>query len=165
MNGHHLLVVDDQEDIQEILMRLFTHLGYRVTTASGGAQALKALEEVRPDLILADYFMPDMTGIAFFKRAQEVCPDAVRILMTGYADLEVALAAINEAKVYKFITKPWNDEDLILTVQRALEHYDLLLNSRAFAATLEMMVDEDIQEIERLRTALREIANRVRHLS
>ncbi|MSS71607.1 MAG: response regulator [Candidatus Latescibacteria bacterium] len=163
---HHLFIVDDEEGILELLSRRFTDWGYRVTPMPGAEQALNILKDVRPDLILADYWMPSMNGIELFKQTQTVCPDAVRLLMTAYGNLNVATAAINEARVYKFIPKPWDDRDLLLTVQRALEHRDLIVESRAFADTLELMVDENVQEIERLRTALRTVAEKVRsHLS
>jgi DNA-binding NtrC family response regulator len=163
---HHLLIVDDEEGVLEILGRRFTDWGYRVTSSPGGEQALKILKEARPDLILSDYWMPGMNGIELFKQTQAVCPDAVRLPMTSYGSLNVAMAAINEAGVYRFIPKPWDDRDLLMTVQRALEHRDLIVESRAFADTLELMVDENVQEIERLRTALRTVAEKMRsHLS
>jgi DNA-binding NtrC family response regulator len=88
----------------------------------------------------------------------------MRILLTAHGDLNVAMDAINQANVYKFIAKPWNNNELTLTIQRALEHYDLIIQQRAFAETLELMVDENTEEIERLRLALREMAARIRGL-
>ena len=105
-----------------------------------------------------------MDGITFFKETRDICPDAIRILLTAHGDMKLAMDAINEARVYKFITKPWNNNDLAITIQRALEHYDLIIQQRAFAETLELMVDENTEEIERLRLALREMASRIRSL-
>ncbi len=162
--AHNLLIVDDEEDIRSVLEDLFTSRGCEVTKATNGKEALDLLQGFTPDLILADYQMPEMDGIELFKEARSLYPDTTRILLTAHGDLKVAIAAINEAGVYRFITKPWNNNDLILTVQRALEHHDLIKENRAFADTLELMVDENTQEIERLRSELRKIAARIRSL-
>ncbi|MBT3604815.1 MAG: response regulator [Candidatus Latescibacteria bacterium] len=161
---HHILLVDDERDVLLVLEDLFTSRGYHVTTASDGTEALERLKNESPDLILSDYRMNEMDGITLLKETRDVCPDAIRILLTAHGDLKLAMQAINEASVYKFITKPWNNNDLALSVQRALEHYDLIVQQRAFAETLELMVDENTEEIERLRLALREMVSRIRSL-
>jgi len=162
--AHHILLVDDEDGVLMVLEDLFAAQGYRISKASDGTEALEFLKAEAPDLILSDYRMPQMDGIEFFKAIQGICPDTIRILLTAYGDLKVALDAINEAKVYRFITKPWNNNDLLLTVKRALEHYDLIIQQRTFAETLELMVEENSEEIERLRLALHEIAARIRGL-
>jgi len=162
MTHHHLLIADDEENVRTFLSQYFSRMGYRTTTASNGEKALRILEGINPDLILADYRMPNMDGVAFLSRAQEIRPDAMRILLTAYGDLKVAMAAINQANVYRFIPKPWDNHDLLLTVQRALEHHDLILESRAFVATLEMTVEENVQELGRLREVLREVTRKMR---
>jgi DNA-binding NtrC family response regulator len=162
--AYHLLVVDDETDVLFVLEDLFTSRGYEVTKAANGQEALRALENTVPDLVIADYQMPEMNGVDLLKRVQEKFPETVRILLTAHGDLKVAMAAINEADVYKFITKPWNNNDLLMTIRRALEHYDLMRQNRAFADTLELMVDENTQEIERLRAAMREMAAKIRSL-
>ena len=161
---YNLLIVDDEEDVLVVLDDLFSSRGYLVSTAKSGQEALKLMEDVTPDLILADYKMPDMDGIELLTASQERYPDAVRIVLTAHGDLNVAIAAINEADVYKFITKPWNNNDLILTVQRALEHYGAVKQNQAFSETMELVVEENTQEIERLRTALHEIADKIKAL-
>ena len=100
----------------------------------------------------------------FLKKVQMSMPDPPRILLKAHGDLNVAIAAINDANIYKFITKPWNNSDLYLTIQRALGHYELIRQNRAFAETLELMVAENTEEIDRLRNALTEMANRIRSL-
>ena len=162
--AHHLLLVDDEKGVLMLLEDLFTSRGYKTSKASDGQDALEQLKSLTPDLILADYQMPNMNGIELFKAVQDICPDIVRILLTAHGDLQVAMAAINETNVYKFITKPWNNDDLVLTVQRALEHYDLILQQRAFADTLELMVEENTEEIERLRMALQEMSAKIHGL-
>lgn len=166
--SHHILIVDDEEDVRLVLEDLFTSREYRVSKASDGAAALDLLKatdpEDYPDLLIADYQMPNMNGIDFLTASLDICPERMRILLTAHGDLQVAVDAINEAQVYKFVTKPWNNNDLLLTVQRALEHYDLIRENRAFADMLEMMVEESTEEMERLRNALSEMASRIRGL-
>ena len=124
--GPLILLVDDDEYAVEILEEWLKGEGYRIITALEGEEALRLLEDHSPELILSDYVMPGMDGIAFLTRAKEVCPNAVRLITTGYGDLDMAIEAINDAGVYKFIPKPWNRNDLRLTVRRALEHQALL---------------------------------------
>ena len=166
--AHHLLIVDDEQDVRLVLNDLFGSRGYNVTQATDGSEAVSVLkglsEDNLPDLILADYQMPKMDGISFLKATHEICPDCMRILLTAHGDLQVAVDAINEARVYKFIIKPWNNNDLLLTVRRALEHYDLIRENRAFADMLEMMVEESTVEMERMRNTLQEMASKIRAL-
>jgi DNA-binding NtrC family response regulator len=166
--AHHILIVDDEDDVRLVLEDLFTSRGYNVSQAPDGAAALeklKATEEGEfPDLLLADYQMPNMNGIEFLAASLKICPSAMRILLTAHGDLQVAVDAINQAQVYKFITKPWNNNDLLLTVQRAMEHYDLIRENRAFADMLEMMVEESTEEMERMRNALQDMAKKIRGL-
>ena len=163
---HHILIVDDEEDVRLVLEDLFTGRGYRVSKACDGDEALEFLKSADegeiPDLLLADYQMPKMNGIDFLTSSIEICPNAMRILLTAHGDLQVAVDAINQAQVYKFITKPWNNKDLLLTIQRALEHYDLIRENRAFADMLEMMVEESSAEMERMRSTLTEMASKIR---
>ena len=115
--AYHLLIVDDETDVLFVLEDLFTSRGYEVTKAPNGPKALEILKSMVPDLVIADYQMPEMNGVEFLKQVQEKYPEAMRILLTAHGDLKVAMAAINEADVYKFITKPWNNNDLLMTIQ------------------------------------------------
>ena len=166
--SHHILIVDDEEDVRLILEDLFGSRGYRVSLAADGPAAIEMLESVdekeTPDLLLADYQMPGMNGVQFLSHTLDICPTRIRILLTAHGDLQVAMDAINEARVYKFISKPWNNNDLLLTVQRALEHYDLIRENRAFADMLEMMVEESTEEMERLRNGLQDMVKKLRSL-
>jgi DNA-binding NtrC family response regulator len=163
--ANHILLVDDESDVLLVLKDLFSSRGYQVSSASNGKEASELLETISPDLILADYQMPEMNGIELLREARESRPDAMRILLTAHGDLNVAMEAINKADVYKFITKPWNNNDLLLTVQRAFEHYNLIIQNRAFADTLELMVEENTEEIGRLRGALKDMATNIRNLT
>jgi DNA-binding NtrC family response regulator len=162
---NHILLVDDESDVLLVLADLFGSRGYQVSTAGNGKEAVELLKTIAPDLILSDYQMPEMNGIEMLAKARISAPDAMRILLTAHGDLDVAIEAINKADVYKFITKPCNNNDLILTVQRALEHYNLIMQNRAFADTLELMVEENTEEIGRLKSALKEMASNIRKLT
>ena len=114
--ANHILLVDDESDVLLVLKDLFGSRGDQVSSASNGKEASELLETISPDLILADYQMPEMNGIELLREARASSPDAMRILLTAHGDLNVAIEAINVADVYKFITKPCNNNDLLLTV-------------------------------------------------
>lgn len=116
-----LLLVDDEQNILSSLRRVFRGEGYRVLTATGGAGGLEILEREPVDLVISDMRMPEMDGAQFLETVATRWPDTVRILLTGYADLCSTVAAINKGHIYSYISKPWEDNDLKLTVRRALE--------------------------------------------
>lgn len=119
-----LLCVDDEPDIVDNLFRTFRK-GYTVLTATSGEEALELLKAQPVDLIISDQRMPGMTGDEVLKAARTLQPEAIRILLTGYSDLESLVKCVNEAGIYKYITKPWEPEHLKLTVTRAIEHLDV----------------------------------------
>ena len=133
-----ILFVDDEENILSALVRLFRKEDYEIITATSGMDALKIMEEKDISVVVSDNRMPGMTGIDLLAKAKEISPDAMRIMLTGYSDLEAAIAAINKGEVYRFITKPWNDEELKLTVMQSLEHRDLVLKNRTLTKTVKM---------------------------
>lgn len=118
-----LLCVDDEANILAALRRLFRPAGYRILTAPGGAAGLQALEAEAGavDLVISDMRMPEMDGAEFLARVRERWPATTRLLLTGYADIESTVAAINEGGIYRYIAKPWNDAEVLLTVRDALE--------------------------------------------
>jgi putative two-component system response regulator len=121
---HTLLVVDDDADVLATLTRSFRK-GYKTLSASGGEAALDILNSQPVDLIICDQRMPGVGGVEVLTHAFNVQPQAVRILLTGYTDVESLLACVNEAHIYKYVTKPWIPDDLNFTVVRALESLDL----------------------------------------
>lgn len=134
--GHTLMFVDDEVNILNSLVRLFRNENYRILTATGGEEGLAMLEENDISLIISDYKMPQMTGVEFLARAKEASPDTVRIMLTGYADLEASIDAINKGEVYRFITKPWKDEEIKVMVSQCLEYRDLKLANRSLTKTV-----------------------------
>lgn len=120
-----LLLVDDEESILSSLKRVFRRDNYRILTATGGAMALELLASEPVDVIVSDQRMPGMTGIEFLREAKRLYPDTVRITLSGYTDLETIIQAVNEGSVYKFLTKPWEDDLLREHVAKAFEHGEL----------------------------------------
>jgi putative nucleotidyltransferase with HDIG domain len=116
-----LLFVDDETSILLSLNRLFRPHGYRIFTAPSGAAGLEILQKEKIDLIISDMRMPEMDGAAFLEQVLRNWPDTVRLLLTGYADMKSTIAAINKGHIYRYLQKPWEDDDVVLTVQHALE--------------------------------------------
>lgn len=121
---HTLLVVDDDADVLATLTRSFRK-GYKTLSANGGEAALNILNSQPVDLIICDQRMPNVGGVEVLTHAFNVQPEAVRILLTGYTDVDSLLACVNDAHIYKYVTKPWIPDDLNFTVVRALESLDL----------------------------------------
>ncbi|GAB2883362.1 hypothetical protein GCM10027046_09840 [Uliginosibacterium flavum] len=117
-----VLLVDDEENILASLRRLLRKDAYTILTAGSGQAGLDILATETVDVIISDQRMPNMVGTVFLKKAQELSPDSVRMILSGYTDLESVTAAINEGAVYKFLTKPWDDELLRLSIKEALQH-------------------------------------------
>lgn len=116
-----LLLVDDEANILKSLTRLFRPCGYKIHMAENGEDALQILRDEPIDLILSDMRMPNMNGAEFLARAAKRWPGTMRILLTGYADIESTIAAVNQGKIYSYCSKPWEDSELKLLVQHALE--------------------------------------------
>ena len=133
---HTLLLVDDEPAILSALRRLFRLAGYRILTAESGAEGLELLAAQAVDLVISDMRMPEMDGATFLAAVRQHSPETIRILLTGYADLSSTVAAINEGEIYRYVAKPWNDQDLTLLVHDALERRALLReNARLDAVT------------------------------
>ena len=120
-----LLFVDDESSILSSLKRLFRPQGYRILTAGSGAEGLAVLEKEPVDLVVSDMRMPEMDGAQFLEQVRSRWPNALRILLTGYADISSTVAAINRGEIYRYISKPWDDNEIVLTVREALEHQRL----------------------------------------
>jgi len=128
--GFNLLFVDDEEGVLHALRRIFLEENYQIFTASSGDKALAIMEKSRVHLVISDHRMPGMTGAELLKTIKLKWPETIRIMLTGYADVQSIMGAVKEGAVYKFITKPWNEEDLRLTVSLALQQYVLMQENR-----------------------------------
>ncbi|MDA0191736.1 MAG: response regulator, partial [Proteobacteria bacterium] len=107
-----LLCVDDEPNILSALRRLFRQGGYDVVVAGSGAEGLLRMEEGSFDLVISDMRMPEMDGARFLEQVRRRWPDTVRILLTGYADISSTVEAINKGEIYRYLSKPWNDDDV-----------------------------------------------------
>lgn len=120
-----LLLVDDELNITTALKRLFRQDGYRILTASSGQEGLDLLAEHRPGVIISDQRMPEMSGVEFMGRVKDIYPDTVRMMLSGYTELKSVTDAINRGAIYKFLTKPWDDDQLREHVREAFMRYEL----------------------------------------
>jgi DNA-binding NtrC family response regulator len=120
---YKIMIVDDEPANLRLLERLFRR-DYTVVAASSGAEALQLLGQHDVALLITDQRMPGMTGIELLQRTASLRPHMVRIILTGYTDMNALVEAINCGHVYKYMTKPWDNNALRLTVERALQHYE-----------------------------------------
>ena len=132
---HTLLIVDDEPDVLESLGHLF-HRRYRVLTAPDGERALALMEANPVHLILSDQRMPCMGGDIVLSRARLLQPDAIRILITGYADIQAVVNAVNNGQIYRYLTKPWDPSELEGVLCQAADQYELLAERRRLIAEL-----------------------------
>jgi putative nucleotidyltransferase with HDIG domain len=125
MREHTVLFVDDEVNILRAVQRLLRNEPCRVLTASRGAEALELLAGEPAQVVVSDQRMPEMNGVELLLAIRDRHPDAVRMMLTGYTEMNVAVEAINHGEIYRLITKPWNDEELKATLRQAFDHYDL----------------------------------------
>lgn len=118
-----LLLVDDETAIRSALIRMLRADGYRILSAASGQEGLDLLAVNQIQVIIADQRMPGMSGTEFLSRVKELHPDTVRMILSGYTDLAVVTDAVNRGSVYKFLTKPWNDDELRAQVRDAFRRY------------------------------------------
>lgn len=162
-----ILCVDDEKNVLNAIKRLFLDDDYEILTALSGEEGLKILKEVTPiQIVLSDFRMPGMNGVEFLKEVCRQWPDTVRIVISGYADVAAIVSAINEGRVYKFIPKPWNEEDLRVTLSNAVERYHLRKKNRQLADELQkknielQRLNEDLDRLVEKRTSELEFQNR-----
>ncbi|MDD2740316.1 MAG: response regulator [Methylomonas lenta] len=138
----NLLFVDDEPNILKSLKRLFRSSDYNVLLAENGEQGLQVLSENTVDLIISDMRMPQMDGAEFLSQAAERWPDTVRILLTGYADIESTVTAVNKGRIYSYCSKPWEDNELKILVNNALEQKRLREERRQLFAIINQQNEE-----------------------
>ena len=129
-----ILLVDDEPNVLRALRRVLRDEPYRVICADDGEQALAVLRETAVDMIVSDARMPGMDGIELLSRVQQAQPDTLRLLLTGQADMTATIRAINEGQIYRYIAKPWDDDELRLTLRHALAHHRAVVEQRRLEA-------------------------------
>ena len=120
-----ILCVDDEPNILASLRRLFRKENYRVLCAGSAAAGVAMLEQERVDIVISDMQMPEMNGTEFLECVRRRWPATLRLLLTGYADVESTIGAINRGEIYRYITKPWNENTMLLVIRDALERQGL----------------------------------------
>lgn len=137
-----LLVVDDEVSIVSALKRMLRREGYRIVTAHSAMEGLQKLTEFEVDVIVSDQRMPGMTGVEFLRRAKELYPDTVRMVLSGYTELQSITDAVNEGAIYRFLTKPWVDEQLRAHISEAFRHKEMADENRRLGQELQRKNDE-----------------------
>lgn len=150
LSSARILCVDDEPSILSALRRVFRPHGHQVFIANSGREGLELLEREPVDLVISDMRMPEMDGARFLEQVRERWPDTKRILLTGFADIESTVAAINRGKIWCYIAKPWNDQELVATVEQALEHRRLAAEN----AHLNELTQRQNDELKELNASL-----------
>jgi len=146
----NVLLVDDEENILSSLRRVLRGEGYNVQIANGGEQALQILRSQPIDLVISDARMPGMDGATLLAEVQKHWPETMRILLTGYADISTTIRAINQGQIYRYISKPWDDDELRLTIRQALAYQ----HSERERVRLEALSLEQNQRLQELNETL-----------
>jgi len=151
-----IMLVDDEENVLKALHRALSASDQRnnieIFTSAKAALA-RAAEGVVFDIVLSDYRMPEMSGVDFFKQLREIQPETVRFIVSGQTDLEGLVGAINEARIHRFIGKPWDDYALYMDIQQALELQTLHSENRRLADLVRMqqgLISKQELELRRL---------------
>ncbi len=147
-----LLFVDDEANNLASLQRLFRPCGYRIFIAESGAQGLEILAQESIDLVVSDMRMPEMNGAQFLEQVRQKWPETMRILLTGYSEIGATIDAINKGQIYRYISKPWEDNDITLTITLALQHKKLAQEK----LRLDVLTQQQNEELKDLNANLEE---------
>ena len=154
-----ILCVDDEASILNALVRIFMDSPYEILTADSGEKGLIVLEQTpQIQVVMSDYRMSGMNGVDFLREVCKKWPDTVRIVLSGYADTASVVAAINEGEIYKFIPKPWNDDEIKVTISNAVERYMLHKSNQELTKRLSdandelSLVNNNLEQIVKERT-------------
>ena len=155
-----LLIVDDEPNVVSALRRMCLNPmmtpaipDAQVTTFTSPSQALKHVRDHTVDLVISDYRMPEMDGATFLTRVKELQPDTARMILSAYTDMEGIVRAINDAGIFRFVSKPWSDADLRFSIVQVLQHRELLLENQQLANEVRVqrgIISRQQAELERL---------------
>ncbi|MBN2418731.1 MAG: response regulator [Deltaproteobacteria bacterium] len=168
---HTILCVDDEENILNALKRLLRKEGYALKTATSGLEGLEVLKNNDIHLVICDQRMPDMGGTEFLAKVKDEYPDIIRVILTGYTDIDSISESVNKGHIYKFLLKPWNDQNLKLEIRQCIEQYKLaMLNRKLQEKIVEQnkelrKINETLEEMVRERTKDLKIQNKALEIS
>ena len=145
-NRYKLLIVDDEEDNLALLYRTLRSK-YAVTKAHSAIEALDILKTQQFDCILSDHKMPIMDGVEFLKRVNDMNPKIMKLLVTAYSDVKILIDAINYAKIYRYIKKPYSPDELLMIVESALETYQLKIDNENLISDLKDLFSGTVKAI------------------
>lgn len=154
---HSILIVDDEEFVRNALSRALRSEDFDIRTADGPKAGWDALMERPADIVLSDFKMPRMSGLEFLRRVREEFPDTIRIMLTGHADVETVIDAVNTSEIYRFLTKPWADDELKLVLRLAASHLESMRENRRLVEVVTRQAAL-IQEVENRHPGITRIA-------
>lgn len=141
---HPILLVDDEPEILFSLQGLLRR-EFELYTAESGAQALEILQQHPVHVIMSDQRMPEMTGVQLMHRVKDAHPEAIRIVFTGYADIRAVVEAINNVGLYRYITKPWNPDELIEVLHQAADRYEEIIEHQRLLTDVRQYVQRSLE--------------------
>ena len=157
----NLLCVDDEDGIMRSLKRLLRSENFNVLTASSGVEALEILEQTPVQVLVADQRMPDMSGIELLEKVKCRYPQVVRVVLSGFADIATILESINKGEVFRYLGKPWNDEELKTMLRQCFDQYNLEQENKELLA----IVNRQNEQLAKLNGALElQVANQQQDL-
>ncbi len=173
VNAEHeekrLVMLIDDEDANLRAMEAILHNHYKIITAHNGEEALRMIKEFPCDMqlacIISDQRMPHLTGVEFFQQSCSLLPHTIRIIVTGFSDLDAIISSINKAEIFKFIFKPFDANDFLQTVQKAVELFDLKRQMQAYYRDLENKVKQRTEELEQKNIELERAQNDLAELA
>lgn len=169
--SHCILIVDDEANVLKALRRLLRKEPYRVLTAGNAEEGMSLLTDNDVHMVISDQRMPDMSGVDFLHAVKTKHPEVLRVVLTGYTDIDSITESINKGHVFKFFLKPWDDTNLKMEIRQALKHYDLeQVNKRLGLELMEKNkqlqdINENLENLVRDRTEVLELQNQALELS
>ena len=165
MEKRTVLFVDDEEKILRSLKRALQDEPYETLFASSGKEALEILEHNEVHVLVTDMYMPEIDGLELLRLVKEEYPHIIRLVLSGFAEKEILLNAINKGEILRFITKPWkSNEELKIIIRQAIEHYDLHSEREMLMSVFEQLIDGNKPEEINYSLIKKLISNRKRHL-
>lgn len=154
---HTILVVDDEPDVVQSVQSLL-RLEFRVLGATRATDGLEIMQHEEVHVVMSDQRMPGMSGVELLRRIKGEHPEAIRLLFTGYADIKAVIDAINEGNVYRYITKPWDPDELQCVMRQATQQFDLLVERKNLLAELQKK-NQQLQRANELKEAFIRVAS------